>query len=668
MEYEKCYVFTPEDTRPAKRRKVELSGLQKSWPVREKAYQTAWSAQQARIDAKVNTINATTVTDIAQFLDEAVRIPATDRIPAGLILAGPNSALRASIAAQVAKQTGERTRRVLATISSNAGSNLKGLVRTIIQKATSSPEGEDDDDGEEVGGSTRKGAKLLKYDLQILCDFVQERRIQQVVIAIEDTEAFDSDLLSELIELLSCWQGRIPFACLFNVATSVEFLQQRLSKSAVRCLQGRLFDAELSADEVEQVFEAIASTEVRLWLGAGLTAMMLERQSDYIQSIDSLAQAAKYAYMSCFFANALSVFLDPKVEFESVPKDHFEALRNLDSFRNEATRRLEAGEAKLVRDLLDRDQALFTFTQQAVKRGRTALAEMVAATEVIRTVQQYLPNTPVTTKSKLYVQAMSGKLSNSAQLRSLFLSLRKAHSNIARQILEALDDDSRNLPPQDKYSFYCIRADLEDLVQGMANLRIPLRSEDDVQNSTMRTTVVAQKVELSKQKSVLSEQDSAYTIIIRKFSKLLQEFLADKLVNPKDLPFHEIFVYDLKSPYREVFTPRPRHAIERALASPHDYLDCECCAPGQGDGEEATLAASQPATAVLYQLYLESGLLINASDLWQAFQAVVGDKLEDEQKTMALFQRALSELRHLGFVKATRKRVDHVAKVAWKGL
>ncbi|KAI7647877.1 hypothetical protein KC318_g18310, partial [Hortaea werneckii] len=84
-------------------------------------------------------------------------------------------------------------------------------------------------------------------------------------------------------------------------------------------------------------------------------------------------------------------------------------------------------------------------------------------------------------------------------------------------------------------------------------------------------------------------------------------------------------------------------------------------------GEEATLAATQPATAVLYQLYLESGNLINASDLWQAFQAVMGDDA-DEQQSMALFQRALAELRALGMVKSTRKRVDHIAKVAWRGL
>lgn len=37
-------------------------------------------------------------------------------------------------------------------------------------------------------------------------------------------------------------------------------------------------------------------------------------------------------------------------------------------------------------------------------------------------------------------------------------------------------------------------------------------------------------------------------------------------------------------------------------------------------------------------------------------------------KSRALFQRSLAELRYLGFIKASRKKTDHVAKLAWKGL
>lgn len=38
MEYEKCYVFQPEDARPTKKRKTEPQGLQASWRLRKQAY------------------------------------------------------------------------------------------------------------------------------------------------------------------------------------------------------------------------------------------------------------------------------------------------------------------------------------------------------------------------------------------------------------------------------------------------------------------------------------------------------------------------------------------------------------------------------------------------------------------------------------------------------
>lgn len=44
---------------------------------------------------------------------------------------------------------------------------------------------------------------------------------------------------------------------------------------------------------------------------------------------------------------------------------------------------------------------------------------------------------------------------------------------------------------------------------------------------------------------------------------------------------------------------------------------------------QGTLSATQPETAIVYQLYLESGALINVSDLWNAFFAIVGEGSEE---------------------------------------
>ena len=554
-------------------------------------------------------------------------------------------------------------RRVYVSLESGSAPHLKAVLKVLIQKATASTIEEDED--EELANTSRKGPRLLNYDLQILHEHVRDRRIEQVVVAFPDTEALGSHLLSELIELMSSWLDRIPFVCLFNVATSVEFLQQRLSRSAVRCLNGRLFDAAPSSAEAQLVFESITQPDTSLWIGPALLATALERQSDYIQSTDELIDVVEYAYMSCYYANALSIFLQPDVKLNTIPADHFEAIRTLDSFRKMVQSTLAEENTQQVHKLLESNAELISEVKRQVVAGKESLTKLTITLDVLRSIQEHLPNTPTAPKSSLYIQAMSSKLRDSAMIRTLLLSVRKSQSDMASALMESVC--AQPIPEDVRTEIVSLKDQLANLVAGSTSKGQPLRSEDDIGSSTVRTTVVAQKVHLSKQKSQLSKQDAAYTDILRNFSDQLEAYFNDTLVNPHDLPFNEVFVYDLKSPHREVFTPRPRHAVERALSSPHDYLDCDCCAPDRVEGDEATLSSTQPATAVLYQLYLESGSLINVSDLWQAFQAVMSGGKE-EGDLMSLFQRGLAELRYLGLVKSTRKRADHVAKVAWRGL
>ena len=101
------------------------------------------------------------------------------------------------------------------------------------------------------------------------------------------------------------------------------------------------------------------------------------------------------------------------------------------------------------------------------------------------------------------------------------------------------------------------------------------------------------------------------------------------------------------------------------MANPFDYLT------SSNDPGNARISAKQPATAILYQLYLESGALVNIHDLWQTFYSVFesqqGDAC-DERLVMALFYSALSDLRSFGMVKNSRKKTDHLSKSVWMGL
>lgn len=239
---------------------------------------------------------------------------------------------------------------------------------------------------------------------------------------------------------------------------------------------------------------------------------------------------------------------------------------------------------------------------------------MLQALQAIFKSQSLMSQGNRTSWSTLYISGMSGELQDSNLVENLILSVKKLPSNLLQDLLTIL---SAYLIPEIPE----ILIELDELLTAREPSDSPLRGEFDIHHRTLRTTVIAQKVSLSQHTLALPSQNQAYSDLVIRFATQLEAFLQNSLIDPRNLFLHEILIYDLKSPHRDAFTPKPRLAIERALSRPHDYMGCDCC-----KGLESALSPSQPPTAVLYQLYLECGAIINAADLWAAFYAVMGNR------------------------------------------
>ena len=271
----------------------------------------------------------------------------------------------------------------------------------------------------------------------------------------------------------------------------------------------------------------------------------------------------------------------------------------------------KGGKKKEAAALLSNHESLHSATKIWLSEGHKALTELVQALVITDKIQSHVSAKQPTAWSELYLKAISAELTESPAIREVLMSVRKMPSNA---MVAMLREVSQFLQP----NFHDILSDLVKLTT-MVNGEGPLRSEYDIHHETLRTTVIAQKVSLSRHKAALSEQDIAYSKIVDRVDLVLKEYFNKYLIDPKELVLHEVFLFDSKSTFRDSFAPGPRFAIERALSVPHDYLNCDCC-----ESEGNVLSYSQPATAILYQLYLESGSIINISDLWSAFQAIVG--------------------------------------------
>lgn len=316
---------------------------------------------------------------------------------------------------------------------------------------------------------------------------------------------------------------------------------------------------------------------------------------------------------------------------------------------------------RTVRLLLDDDQFLKTTFVDELDECTEKLDTLVSSVSLLYALQATLLKEQLRW-SDIYIMAMSNQLKSSAFLETLLASLRKASSEVALRAFDALVLLHKTLP-----KLAPLHEALKSLVGGREDEeRSDLRSGHDLQHSNLRTTIVAQKVKLSQQAANLTEEEVRYTEILDRVHDALAGYFDHSLINPKSMFPVEVMVYDMLSPHRDVFSPRPRFAVERALSQPQDYLG------HQNLDEIDDISAMRPAVSIGYEMYLECDGLINAADLWYAFRTVCnrqgGHEDGETQKDMALFERTLAELKYFGMIRHSRKKQDHLAKLTWKGL
>ncbi|KAM3524438.1 hypothetical protein NHJ13051_004559 [Beauveria bassiana] len=719
-DHQVAYIFNPADgaaARPAKRRRVSrkgakskgsnlgsslaalgsslfvplLNGAESAACVQERhrLYEESWAKVDSRIQAILRDSNSATLEQVSSFVRQA-KTECFDKIPTAFIVTGTNIASQDLLFEQLSETLQSVSSRFVRLRSTEVGS-LKAVLKRIIRTGTS--KATDDEEENDTEEKETDGKRYLDYDLEALYAYVQTQNCDQIFVAFQDSEGFDSSLLSDLITLLSSWRPRIPFTLLFGVATSVELLQARLLKSACRQIYGGQFDDVQTDTILESVFKgAVAASDVPLRLGGPLLRWMLDRQRDQVAGIQAFISSLKYAYMCHFFANPLSVLAHLEARKDKlIQPEHLEAIRNTPSFRKHVEGAIETGTAEKLqyaRSLLEDDTALREQVQASCLESRVWMDERLRSLLMLEAAGAHHG-----AFSRAYVEAISEGVGMSEHSNMVASIRRMGMSELARAIERFVSllrdgEPSLGLGPYKEPDGAQMQSQLETQLTALRALTrhaeaegISVRSRYSGQSKVARTTVIAQRVQLSHHSATLKDEDKRLTDIMDAVTGVLA--VRHDETTPGSLLLSESWLYDARAPSRNVFVPRPRAVFERSLARPHDYLACECCRP-DGEGLQATL----PATAILYQMYQETGSLINVADMWASFYALIrgqgaacgqtgeedgamrdeDEDEEDEEKqreALVLFYRGLAELRALGYVKSSKKKTDHVAKVKW---
>ncbi|KAJ5782221.1 Origin recognition complex subunit 3 [Penicillium paradoxum] len=676
-----AYIYQPPKhgklagERPSKRRKVSsitasdekldrkcfvplLNGEEnaESVQLRYDSYQQLWPKQEHKIQAILEDVDAGVLTDVSSFVRNTSPQTCDGCIPTALVTVGSNVSSLGRLLSRLNDQllsTGEGS---VVVLESGDAPNLKTTLKNIIRTTVTNTDG---NDGYQRFLTDRAGPRLLGYDLDLLHDYVQRKGTKKLVLALRDSEAFDPGLLTDLLSLFKSWLDRIPFTVLLGISTSIELFEGRLPRSCVALLQGKHFEVQEAGNCVDRIYESLQTDpDTQLWLGRNVTNTLFENTSDYFQSPEAFSRMFKYAYMSHFFANPLAVLLANPNSAILTQNKLCEAIRNLPSFRMFCEDLVEEGSTKQVRDMLENDKYLLQETPKYLDASQERMRKFFQAVRIIHTFLQHIQSGKKTSIPDLSVRALSGELSESTIVEEMFATAKTLDSDKLDDILNHL----RAIAISSEVGV--IQEDLGKLLETCSNSG-PLRSGYNINSTVTKTTVVQQRIRLSKGKVDLSEQDAEYTNIVDRLVALLQVHLTEALIDPHDLFLHEVFLFDLRNPLKETFAPRPRFAIERALATPFDYL------LSSSDVAMTKVSAKQPATAILYQLYLDSGALVNVHDLWQAFYGIFETEEAggcDDRIVMSLFYSALAELKAFGVIKNSRKKTDHLAKSAWMGL
>lgn len=87
-------------------------------------------------------------------------------------------------------------------LTSAESPNLKTFLKNLIKKITSRVE-EDDDEDDDMPRTTssRGGPKLLDFDLGHVQEWRKKYPVGSIIVAIQDTEAFGTGLLIEMVDL-----------------------------------------------------------------------------------------------------------------------------------------------------------------------------------------------------------------------------------------------------------------------------------------------------------------------------------------------------------------------------------------------------------------------------------------------------------------------------------
>ncbi|XP_035950695.1 origin recognition complex subunit 3 isoform X4 [Halichoerus grypus] len=497
-----------------------------------------------------------------------------------------------------------------------------------------------------------------------------------VVLILKDMESFTTKVLQDFIIICSQHLHEFPLILIFGIATSPIIIHRLLPHAVSSLLCIELFQSLSCKEHLTTVLDKLLlTTQFPFKLSEKVLQILTNIFLYHDFSIQNFIKGLQLSLLEHFYSQPLSVLCcnlpEAKRRINFLSDNQCENIRRLPSFRRFVEK--QASEKQVA--LLTNERFLKEEIQSLLEDLHIYHSNYFLVLRCLHQFTSSLPKYPLGRQIReLYCTCLEKNIWDSEEYVSALQLLRMLAKDELMTILQKCFQVFKSSSEKQLES---TAKRIEEFLAQLQSLD-EAKEEEDTSGSQSKGL---QKTDLYHlQKSLLemkelrrtSKKQTRFEVLREKVVNFMDSLVREYLLPPETQPLHEVVYFSAAHTLREHLNAAPRIALHTALNNPYYYLKNEAL-----KSEEGCIPNVAPDICIAYKLHLECSRLINLVDWSEAFATVVtaAEKMDansvasEERNEIihARFIRAVSELELLGFIKPTKQKTDHVARLTWGG-
>ena len=620
-----CFVKKPSKRRE---RSPEFPHLfteesKKSLSTRYDQYLVTKKKFKDAIEIILNEVNKDIASEIVTFIQNGLEASLNIGIPTLTLKIGVNFQEFSPIYELASKKVKESLNLQCATINSSQNSEITSVLKDVFNQILTP-----DDDANKILGKTLSMKGLFNH--------VKKSEFSNgIVFFIPRFDVLPSSVMDKLIEVCSSRNKRFPLFFVLGLSTGTELSAEWMSSTAISQLNIATITPPSPTLLLERVlFSSLLSTETPFKLSYRTFEVLLSRFSFSSYSLHDVMKTIDVALLTHSLQQPLFKYLQASangLEFKTTGlSDEEKALfLQLPSVQKHVEKNVVSNKSYALQLLQGDNSAIDQMFQECNENYLVLFYSF----KVLHNLIKNIPGSNLVSKPlELYSFCLQGCVHEEKEVCVALKCFGMLQSSTFLERLKSTHHECQNIKsPSTKIQLLMkvIKLQIDEMDAIFSNMP----EEKTNTNETKASLEKLKEIQLS-------------------FISRLENYFST-LTAPTSWPMNEIVWYSNHIELQNVLVGKCRTALHRGLTNPNLYLQ----------GSEKT---SKPDLCHLYDSFHEHGKLISLHDWIQSFNAMLGKK-KISSDTHAQFISAVSELHFMGYLKPTKRKTDHVAKLSLLG-